>query len=101
MNDRYCFSVQGPDHADVGLICQEMAVVMQRSNRLPEARELLQRYIDIRAVSQTTTLTESTTVLQALMLQQLSLAGCKYFAEFQAVQSECTILLLQAFNLQA
>ena len=73
--------MQGPDHADVGLICQEMAVVMQRSNRLPEARELLQRYIDIRAVSQTVTLTESTAVPQSLMPAQLDSAGQKHFVK--------------------
>ena len=43
--------VQGPDHADVGLVCQEMAVLMERTKRLPQARDLLQRCLDIRTVS--------------------------------------------------
>ena len=43
--------LQGPDHPDLGLICQEMALLMERTKRLPEARDLLQRGLDIRAVS--------------------------------------------------
>lgn len=43
--------VQGPEHTDVGLVCQEMALLMERTKRLPQARDLLQRGLDIRAVS--------------------------------------------------
>ena len=43
--------MQGADHTDVGLICQETAVLMERTKRLPQARDLLQRALDIRAVS--------------------------------------------------
>ncbi|DBB11019.1 TPA: hypothetical protein ACH3X3_006500, partial [Trebouxia sp. C0006] len=42
-------TVKGADHTDVGLICQETAVLMERTKRLPQARDLLQRALDIRA----------------------------------------------------
>ncbi len=43
--------MQGADHTDVGLVCQETALLMERTKRLPQARDLLQRALDIRAVS--------------------------------------------------
>lgn len=43
--------MQGANHPDVGLVCQEMAVLMERTQRLPQARDLLQRGLDIRSVS--------------------------------------------------
>lgn len=43
--------MQGPSHPDVGLVCQEMALLMERTKRLPQARDLLQRGLDIRSVS--------------------------------------------------
>lgn len=50
--DKYMHCVvQGPEHTDVGLVCQEMALLMERTKRLPQARDLLQRGLDIRAVS--------------------------------------------------
>ena len=42
---------QGGSHPDVGLVCQEMALLMERTKRLPQARDYLQRGLDIRAVS--------------------------------------------------
>ncbi|KAL0027705.1 hypothetical protein WJX79_010517 [Trebouxia sp. C0005] len=42
-------TVKGADHTDVGLVCQEMALLMERTKRLPQARDLLQRALDIRA----------------------------------------------------
>ena len=46
-----CVLMQGPSHPDVGLVCQEMALLMERTKRLPQARDLLQRGLDIRSVS--------------------------------------------------
>ena len=43
--------LQGPIHPDVGLVCQETALLMERTRRLPQARDALQRSLDIRAVS--------------------------------------------------
>ena len=43
--------VQGPNHPDVGLVVQEMALLMERTNRMPQARDLLQRGLDIRSES--------------------------------------------------
>ena len=48
--------VQGANHPDVGLICQETALLMERTKRLPQARDLLQRGLDIRSVGTSLTL---------------------------------------------
>lgn len=48
--------MKGVNHPDVGLVCQEMALLMERTKRLPQARDLLQRGLDIRSVSTSLTL---------------------------------------------
>ena len=48
---RLLLQSQGPKHSDVALVCQDLAVLKERSKKVSEARDLLQRGLDIRAVS--------------------------------------------------
>lgn len=46
--------MQGSNHPDVGLVVQETAVLMERTDQLLQARDLRQRALDIRSVSSQT-----------------------------------------------